>query len=132
MVGLEGEVIHRTLARSLRGLVLRSGRCGIGGSLRSSSLCRGSGHIAIYLPSTNIIEPTAIEFVCIDIERHCHHLTSLDSKAGQTIGTEHVKHKFSGELFIDCFQNKRLGFPFTTTSLTNTAALRHDGNDFSC
>jgi hypothetical protein len=99
---LEGQIVSTTLA--YRFLCRREGRRGI---LRSSSLCERSAldrsasygsSTTYHIEGTDIIEPTAIELMGIDIERNGDILTHLDIELLDAIFTENTEDTLLGIL----------------------------------
>ena len=99
--GLEGQIVGRTLSRLLSsgrercGLLCRSslrlwwercGCCGINGCSRNN------------IESTDLVEPTAVVLVGVDIERYGDILTHLNVELLDAVLTKHTEQTLAGIL----------------------------------
>ena len=90
---LEGQIISLTRSIHLRSST--EGVChgrGHGSTSHSHGSASDGSHIAVYLPSTDVIVPTAIVFTAVDIERYSEGLAQLNIKLRNAISTKHIEH----------------------------------------
>ena len=96
---LEGQVVSTTLA--CRFLSRREGRSSISRLSKGSALSRsgsyGSG-TTNHIESTDIIEPTSVELMSIDVEGHGKVLAHLNIELFDAVLTEHTEDTLLGIL----------------------------------
>lgn len=120
----ERQVVGRTFGRSSKGILLGSWGCGLCGrsGLRSGCITGrsgsrlGSNRCGIdltHIEGTDAVEPTAIIFMGIDVERNIHLLTNLNIETLQTLGAKHFKHHLAGISLVS-LDYITFNFPFTT------------------
>ncbi len=114
-------------------LLGREGSCG---SLRSSSdgstWSSGNRSSATYnVESTDIVEPTAIELVGINVELNGQVLTHLNIELPDTVFAKYAEHTLPGELARH-LDDIVLRHPWVTCALRYATACRQYGNDSSC
>ena len=93
---LKGQVVSRALARRLLSRRERSSlRSRLLRRERSSAAHRSSSHrcsTTHHIVGTNIIKPTAVELVCINIEAHGDILTLLNIELLDTVFAKNTEH----------------------------------------
>ncbi len=57
----------------------------------------GRAHVV----GTDVVEPSAVPLVCVDVERYENHLTYLYVEALQTVGTEYGEDELTWILRVD-------------------------------
>ena len=116
------------LERKVVGAAVVGGRCAEWVGLRLSccgrsggELCGGNGRVYLtcggrvylsYVESSDAVEPTAVVFVCVYVERHRYFLTYTYVEALQSVGTEYAEHHLTGILVVR-LDDELLHFPFT-------------------
>ena len=116
------------LERKVVGAAVVGGRCAEWVGLRLSScgrsggeLCGGYGRVYLtcggrvylsYVESSDAVEPTAVVFVCVYVERHRYFLAYTYVEALQSVGTEYAEHHLAGILVVR-LDDELLHFPFT-------------------
>ena len=105
----------------------------IGHGSRLNTLCSGLCGSRIYtdhLPCTNVVEPTAIVLVGINVEAYTELFTGLYVKLCNTFSTKYAEYALLGELVVS-FDYIVLRFPRITCTCRDTSLLWENGNDFS-
>ncbi len=107
----------------------RSGRrrngCG-----RSCGNAFGGYDTALHAPSTYVIEPTSLVFVCVDVERHGKFFAQLDIEVAQAILAKYTEHATLRVLLMS-FNNELLRFPTVASTLGYATARLKSRNYFS-
>lgn len=123
---LERQIVLRFAGRSC----WRNRRSGnIGGRLRrnGSGTC-DSGNST---PCTDVVEPTALIFMGVDVERYRHFGTYLYIHFLQAVFAENPEYAFTGILFVG-LNDKFLRHPFVSGTCRRTRTRSKSRNDFSC
>lgn len=81
-----------------------------------------------HIESTDIVEPTAVVFMGIDVKRYQNLLANLYVETGKTVCSKDFKDHLLGILLV-CLDDIAFHFPFT--SCRSTTAFRSFGNHFS-
>ena len=117
---------------SCLGSCLRSLCCGC--SCRSSLGSCGrsrSGLTAIHTESADVVEPTAIVFVCINVKVNGQQFTYLYVECLQSVDSENVEDQLARKVARN-LQYIGFGFPFVTSSVADTAAFVEFGYNLTC
>ena len=77
---------------------------------------------------TDAVEPTAVVFVSVNVERYVHLLTYLYAEALKTVCTEDRENHLP-RICVVCLKNKVLRCPFATSGCATARVECH--NDFS-
>ena len=77
---------------------------------------------------TDAVEPTAVVFVSVNVERYVHLLTYLYAEALKTVCTEDRENHLL-RICVVCLKNKVLSCPFATSGCATARVECH--NDFS-
>ena len=77
---------------------------------------------------TDAVEPTAVVFVSVNVERYVHLLTYLYAEALKTVCTEDGENHLL-RICVVCLKNKVLSCPFATSGCATARVECH--NDFS-
>ena len=93
------------------------------------SLC-GGGVVAVYPPGTNIVEPTALILMGVDVEADTKILTHLYVELRKALCSEHPEDAFLGEL-LKGFYYKILALPGIPCALGHAPLFGHRSDDFS-
>ena len=107
---LEGEVVGRVFFRLCRREGGSLGRCRGCGSLlnrsrhRCSAGLRGRGIYALYVPCADIVEPTAVIFMCVNVKADIDFLAGLDGELFDSVCTEDVENHLL-RILIMCFDD---------------------------
>ena len=133
---LEWQVVCRTVACRL--LCGREGSCrSLGSSLwrewsdTSSGSCSSDCCTVYHAICANLIKPTAIILVGVNVERNSHVFTHLDVELLDAILAKHAEHAFARILTRHLYYIL-LRHPRVTRTLRDTLVCRQYGNDFSC
>ena len=103
------------------------------GNVHASRRCCGGSccYGSLGLPGTNLIVPTSLILVCINVERNGVALTSLNVELLDAIRSEHLETHlarilFHGLKYVSCTS------PLCTRTCRNTTALRQYCDNLSC
>jgi len=102
----------------------RNGRCCLGS-------CGRSGLTAVYTESTDVVEPTAIVFVCIDVKVDSQQFAYLYVECLQPVDSEDVEDQLTRKVARN-LQYVGFCFPFVTCSVADTAAFVEFGYNLTC
>lgn len=135
---LERQIICATFSSGLcRWEWCRSGSSRSSGGIRSwERLCTlggslsGSGIYTVHLPGADIIKPTAIILMGINVKTDAQLFTDLNIHISYLVLTKHAEHALLRELFVS-LNYIVLTFPRVACTGRNAALRGHHGDDFS-